>query len=91
MKDPIREAFERVSVPNFIAYPAHRNLNGEYSSAVIEDAWQTFQEGWEEALKYQQIKAGAEIHAGGGGYREGTKEGYEAFVKARNYSYGDNK
>lgn len=36
------------------------------------------------------IKAGAEIHAGDGGYREGTKEGYEAFVKARNYS-GDIK
>ena len=30
------------------------------------------------------IKAGADIHAGDGGYSEGTKEGYEAFVKARN-------
>ena len=27
------------------------------------------------------IKAGADIHAGDGGYSEGTKEGYEAFVK----------
>jgi hypothetical protein len=29
------------------------------------------------------IKAGADIHAGDGGYSEGTREGYEAFVKAR--------
>lgn len=33
-----------------------------------------------------QIKAGAEIHAGDGGYSEGTREGYEAFVKIRNQS-----
>ena len=32
------------------------------------------------------IKAGADIHAGDGGYREGTKEGYEAFSKERNKS-----
>lgn len=32
------------------------------------------------------IKAGAEINAGDGGYSEGTKEGYEAFVKLRNAS-----
>jgi tRNA A37 threonylcarbamoyladenosine biosynthesis protein TsaE len=30
------------------------------------------------------IKAGADIHADDGGYSEGTKEGYEAFVKTRN-------
>ena len=29
------------------------------------------------------IKAGADIHADDGGYSEGTKEGYEAFVKLR--------
>jgi len=34
-----------------------------------------------------QIKAGADIHAGDGGYSISTKEKYEAFVKARNYSY----
>ena len=34
----------------------------------------------------QLIKAGADIHADDGGYSEGTKEGYEAFVKARNAS-----
>lgn len=31
----------------------------------------------------ENIKAGADIHADDGGYSEGTKEGYEAFVKAR--------
>lgn len=30
------------------------------------------------------IKTAAYIHAGDGGYSEGTKEGYEAFVRTRN-------
>ena len=34
----------------------------------------------------KQIKAGADIHAGDGGYGEGTQEGYDAFVKVRNKS-----
>jgi hypothetical protein len=34
----------------------------------------------------ENIKAGADIHAGDGGYSEGTRERYEAFVMARNYS-----
>ena len=34
----------------------------------------------------QQIKAGADIHAGDGGYSEGTQEQYDAFVKVRNKS-----
>ena len=34
----------------------------------------------------EQIKAGADIHAGDGGYSEGTQEGYDAFVKVRNKS-----
>ena len=34
----------------------------------------------------EQIKAGADIHAGDGGYEIGTKEQYEAFVKIRNQS-----
>jgi hypothetical protein len=33
-----------------------------------------------------QIKAGAEIHAGDGGYSIGTKEAHDEFVKARNAS-----
>jgi hypothetical protein len=32
------------------------------------------------------IKAGAEIHAGDGGYRIGTQEKYDEFVKGRNQS-----
>lgn len=90
MNDPIREAFERVSVPAFSPVSASRKPTGEYQNSTLEDHWQTFQEGWEEAIKHQQIKAGAEIHAGDGGYRIGTQEGYEAFVKARNY-FGDTK
>lgn len=34
----------------------------------------------------ENIKAGADIHAGDGGYSEGTKEKYEAFAKIRNES-----
>jgi hypothetical protein len=34
----------------------------------------------------ENIKAGADIHAGNGGYSESTRERYEAFVMARNYS-----
>jgi hypothetical protein len=34
----------------------------------------------------EQIKAGADIHAGDGGYREGTQEGYNEFVAVRNRS-----
>ena len=34
----------------------------------------------------KQIKAGADIHAGDGGYSEGTQEQYDAFVKVRNKS-----
>jgi hypothetical protein len=33
----------------------------------------------------KNIKAGAEIHAGDGGYEIGTKAGYEAFVEKRNH------
>ena len=34
----------------------------------------------------KKIKAGADIHAGDGGYSEGTQEQYDAFVKVRNKS-----
>ena len=32
----------------------------------------------------ENIKAGADINAGDGGYRVGTQEAYEEFVKLRN-------
>ena len=34
----------------------------------------------------ENIKAGADIHAGDGGYSEGTQEKYDEFVKTRNHS-----
>ena len=34
------------------------------------------------------IKAGADIHSGDGGYSVGTKEKYDEFVKGRNQSLG---
>ena len=39
----------------------------------------------------EQIKAGADQNAGDGGYREGTQEDYEAFVKERNKSLSQSK
>jgi hypothetical protein len=61
--DPIRKAFEDVTAQAFMGddcvydyqrlkklYP--RKPSGEYNNSVVEDHWQTFQEGWEEAVKY---------------------------------------
>lgn len=36
----------------------------------------------------ENIKAGADIHAGDGGYSIGTKEKHDEFVKGRNQSLG---
>ena len=36
----------------------------------------------------KDIKAGSDIHAGDGGYSEGTQEEYENFAKIRNQSMG---
>jgi len=36
----------------------------------------------------ERIKAGADIHAGDGGYSIGTQEKYDEFVKGRNHSIG---
>jgi hypothetical protein len=55
MSDPVRKAFEEVCYPSFGVTSGHslrRKPNGEYVSDAIEDHWQTFQEGWEEAVKY---------------------------------------
>ena len=68
MNDVIREAFERVSAQNFVGLPCDydyeqgtksflRNSKGEYTEAVIEDHWQTFQEGWELALEHLKNKS----------------------------------
>ena len=41
---------------------------------------------WAHVCGPVNIKAGADIHAGDGGYTEGTQEEYERFVKIRNQS-----
>lgn len=52
-QDPIRQAFETVCFPNFeTAHGLRRKPTGEYVSDALEDHWQTFQEGWEEAIKH---------------------------------------
>jgi len=40
-------------------------------------------------IDFPKIQAGADIHAGDGGYSEGNKEDYEAFVKVRNKSLAE--
>ena len=40
-------------------------------------------------IDFPKIQVGADIHAGNGGYSEGNKEDYEAFVKVRNKSLAE--
>jgi len=40
-------------------------------------------------IDFPKIQAGADIHAGDGGYSEGNKKDYEAFVKVRNKSLAE--
>jgi hypothetical protein len=57
--DPVRQAFETVCYPNFGVSSGHslrRKPSGEYVSDSLEDHWQTFQEGWEEAMNYLKNK-----------------------------------
>lgn len=56
--DPIRKAFEEVCAPNFsVGYlDLSKNKKGEYLNGVLEDHWQTFQEGWECALNHLKNK-----------------------------------
>jgi hypothetical protein len=45
--------------------------------------------GWDDCMRRNEldnINAGADIHAGDGGYQIGTREAYEAFVAKRNES-----
>lgn len=46
-----REAFEQITLPNFgvdveVSYRIRRDPNGCYIDPIIEDHWNTFQEGW---------------------------------------------
>ena len=51
MNYKIRQLFEEHSYPNFPGIILKRKNTGEYESDTLEDHWQTFQEGWEEAVK----------------------------------------
>lgn len=57
-EDPVRHAFETVSYLSLRAtgHGLRRKANGEYVSDALEDHWQTFQEGWEEAIKHLKNK-----------------------------------
>ncbi len=63
--DPMREAFENVTYLSLqcagspTAHGLRRKPNGEYVSDALEDHWQTFQEGWEEAIRHLTAKANA--------------------------------
>jgi hypothetical protein len=67
MTDLVREIFETTTaellgIPNYSKECIYdfkakkkvwvRKPNGEYLSTVLEDHWQTFQEGWDAALEY---------------------------------------
>lgn len=62
MIDPMREAFETITYSTLniagscTGHGLRRKLNGEYVSDLLEDHWNTFQEGWEEAMKYVEKK-----------------------------------
>jgi len=72
MSDPTRKAFEEVCYPSFgvtSGYSLRRKSNGEYVSDSLEDHWQTFQEGWEEAIKHIKNKSNlsySDVVANGG-------------------------
>jgi hypothetical protein len=53
MNERIRELFEEKVYPSFpgIAHGLRRKDNGEYLSDTLEDHWQTFQEGFEIAVR----------------------------------------
>jgi hypothetical protein len=57
--ESMRKAFEEVTYPTLQlagTYTAHglrrRHDTGEYVSDMLEDHWQTFQEGWEAGIEY---------------------------------------
>lgn len=60
MNDPIREAFECVTVPAFGPSLGGTDLlpSGEYRDPKLEDHWNTFQEGWACAVEFLKNKTG---------------------------------
>jgi|GEM_PF-1437271 len=64
----IREAFEKTCLPSFSNLNSHKKPNGEYVSPILEDHWQTFQEGWEAALEHLlniSVSAYSDTYTGG--------------------------
>jgi hypothetical protein len=55
-KNFIREYFEKTTVCCFPedTYKLIRNEKDEYINSILEDHWQTFQEGWECAIKFME-------------------------------------
>lgn len=57
MNDPIRQAFEDITYATLnisgtkTGHGLRRKENGEYVSDLLEDHWNTFQEGWECAVR----------------------------------------
>jgi hypothetical protein len=70
---------ERINLSHKITFEL--DLSIEYQSLVPHNALADARAIGE---AYSNVKAGAEIHAGDGGYSLGTQEGYEAFVAMRN-------
>jgi hypothetical protein len=60
--DPMRHAFETITYSSLniagspTAHGLRRKLNGEYVSDLLEDHWNTFQEGWEAAIDHLKNK-----------------------------------
>ena len=56
MEEEQRKAFESVTFHSFVGRSLLRFQNGEYADVLVEDHWQSFQEGWEAALEYDRQK-----------------------------------
>lgn len=58
MNEIVRQVFEEKVYPSFsTGHGLRRKSNGEYVSDVLEDHWQTFQEGWEYAIEHLKHKS----------------------------------
>jgi hypothetical protein len=59
---PMREEFETITYSSLnitgscTAHGLRRKPNGEYMSDLLEDHWNTFQEGWEAAKKHYGVE-----------------------------------
>jgi len=78
MNERIRQLFETHVYPNFgDKHNLNKKYNGEYVSDVLEDHWQTFQEGVELAAKecmLQCIKVENDVELSDyqGGFKDGA-------------------